>query len=286
MSLQSPPQYPSYSIGLRSLGLQSTVCLTLSEGARITCKHAGPLCFPDPADMQSDCKLRLKTTSLWSKPSLEDLFVDWNKLHVKETQDLPSERWSDLLSSLYLNCYIEVPKKRFINFWKPNLSKNWDTPWRLCSCKKEFASCRFSVLDLVTFSYPKYYSLVLSKAWLGPSCQFNRLFLSLHGLQLPDLFCISGLVALHHLFGHLSHHHTQGKECFSSFYYQSQLVFIMDFNGVVHKIKVPKSKLSALHHIFLHLLLRSAFLSRLPFISNFCLAITPHFGNLNCSCRH
>lgn len=118
------------------------------------------------------------------------------------------------------------------------------------------------------------------------SCLFNRLFLSLHELQLPDPYCISGLVAPHDLFSHLSHQHTQGKECFSFFYYQSHLAFIMDFNSVVHKIKVPKSKPSAFHHISSTFFWGVHFYPGYQFITNFCPAITLHFGNLNCSCRH
>lgn len=144
--------------------------MTTSEGAKIVHKHAGPLCFPAPPDMHSDSKLRLKTISPWSKPSLEDLFVDGSKLHIKETQDVPAKSWSDLLSSLYLNCYIEISKKRFLNFWKPNLSnKSWNTPGRLCFCKKEFTSCQFSVLDLVTLS-PR-------KLFFGPFKGLARTFL-------------------------------------------------------------------------------------------------------------
>lgn len=95
--------------------------------------------------------------NIWSVIKVElGGFVEWNKLHIRETQDVPSKSWSGLLRSFYLNCYIEIPKKRFLNFWKPNLSNgSWDTPCRLCSCKKEFTSCQFSVLDLVTLSPKK-----------------------------------------------------------------------------------------------------------------------------------
>lgn len=63
-------------------------------------------------------------------------------------------------------------------------------------------------------------SLVTKKLFFGPFeglagtfLPINRLFLSLHELQLPDLYYHSRL-APHHIFSHLSYQHAQGKECF------------------------------------------------------------------------
>lgn len=114
------------------------------------------------AKIQSDSKFRLKAPTLWSEPRSEAFLVDWNKLHVKEIQDISALSWPDLwiwstqttVLRYQRKGFFKIPEFKFMKQeleYSVLLNKSLYTPCPCLSCKEVFVTCQFSALRLSCF---------------------------------------------------------------------------------------------------------------------------------------